>query len=125
MYHYFYLLYPHTKLKSLSSHHIKKKNRLKKRVEEMKSIVFFLLSLLAVGTSENAINGWYNFTDVHEEEVIWESLAPMKKEHLTYKILQRQNTCGSSRNDPCTGVYNGKKYSTCPVYTRCKRLVSG
>lgn len=90
----------------------------------MKSIVFFFLLLLVVATSENVRNGWYNLTGLHEDEWIWDSLGPMK-EYLTYNVLQGQKICGSSMTDPCTGTVNGKKYGTCRIYTRCKRLIVG
>ncbi|KAG7543833.1 Rapid ALkalinization Factor [Arabidopsis thaliana x Arabidopsis arenosa] len=92
----------------------------------MKSIVFFFLLLLfAVATSENILNGWYNLTGVHEDEVIWGSLAPMmKKNTLTYPVLKKNRPfCDSSRGS-CTGIANAA-YSKCTPYHRCKRGITG
>lgn len=116
-----YLLYPlSTKSKSLL-----KPQKKKERVGEMKSIVFFFLLLLfAVATSENVINGWYNLTGVHEDEMIWGSqLAPMMKDQNTigYHSLQRGVTCAPE----CIGdVKYGNKPRICSIYDRCKRGVS-
>ncbi|CAH8358320.1 unnamed protein product [Eruca vesicaria subsp. sativa] len=92
----------------------------------MKSIVFFVLLLLAVATSGNMLNGWQNLTGVHEDsgEVIWVSLVPIKKDYLLYRTPDRQPVCISSKDHLCTPIYS-QKNSECTIYNRCKHGYTG
>ncbi|KAL9281682.1 hypothetical protein AtEden1_Chr5g0122731 [Arabidopsis thaliana] len=90
----------------------------------MSIVFFFLLLLFAVATSDNVINGWYNLTAVHDDEVIWSSFAaPMMKggsSYITYPVLRPQQAC-----NPCSGAVKYAKKKNCLVYTRCKRFPKG
>lgn len=92
----------------------------------MKSIVVFLLLLLAVATSGQMINGWGNLTYVHDDdwkaEAIWDSLAATNPKTLGYGSLHRQPVCRATRYNKCLGVAN-KKPKACFDYNRCKRAV--
>lgn len=83
----------------------------------MKTIVLLLL-LHAVSTSGNKMYSWQNLTGVHEDEGIWDSLAPNKDPYITHVALQPGKTCGT-----CTGTANGIKFNDCSLYHRCKRMV--
>ena len=87
----------------------------------MKSIVVLLL-LLAVSTSGNKMYSWQNLTGVHEDKGLWDSLAGNGK-YLTILANDATSNCGP-KPGACTGIVNGMKFSDCPTYTRCKRLVT-
>ncbi|KAF8098419.1 hypothetical protein N665_0267s0004 [Sinapis alba] len=88
----------------------------------MKSIVLLLL-LFAVSTSGNKMYSWQNLTGVHEDEGIWDSLAPNNgRKYIFPNTFKPEKTCGDKAG-ACTGNVNGMKFSKCVTYDRCKRMI--